>query len=315
MHAAGQPMRRDLLRGLAAAACAAALGAGCEKTGASAGRLELVWGDRGNRPGHLQKPRAIAADANDRLYVADMTDRIQVFSADGDFLDYWRLPAFDVDGPTGLAIDADGNLLVADTHFYRVLVYSPSGRELARIGGTPGSEPGQFGYVRDVARHPDGRIYTCESGDQDRVQILSPHGAYLGQFGVKGHEPGEFYRPEALVFDAQARLFVCDSCNHRVQVFSDAGELMDIWGEPGSELGQLRYPYDLTLTPDGSVCVCEWGNNRIQKFTPAGRSLGAWGRPGRAPGELNYPWGLAADRHGRIHVADSSNHRVQRIVL
>ena len=89
---------------------------------------ELVWGIHGTKPGWLHKPRVAAFDASDHLYVADLTDRIQVFDRDGKFLRGWRTPDFNVDGPSGLTVDRYGRLLVADTHFYRVLVYSPRGR-------------------------------------------------------------------------------------------------------------------------------------------------------------------------------------------
>src|SRR6202044_3312561 len=83
---------------------------------------ELVWGVHGVKPGPLHKPRAAAFDAEDHLYLADLTDRIQVFDRDGRFLRGWRTPDFNVDGPSGLTVDRYGRLLVSDTHFYRVLV-------------------------------------------------------------------------------------------------------------------------------------------------------------------------------------------------
>ena len=78
----------------------------------------------GSSPGWLHKPRVAAFDAQDHLYLADLTDRIQVFDRDGKYLRGWRTPEFNVDGPSGLTVDRYGRLLVADTHFYRVLVYS-----------------------------------------------------------------------------------------------------------------------------------------------------------------------------------------------
>lgn len=308
--------RRQALAVLATGASALALGCGCSKAArADAGTLQLVWGDRGNRPGHLQKPRAVVTDQQDRLYIADMTDRIQVFSADGEFLNYWRLPAFNVDGPTGLMFDNDGNLMVADTHFYRLLFYSPDGEFLGKIETTQGTELGQFGYVRDIAQDKDGFLYTCEYGEVDRIQVISPEHEFVRQWGGHGYEPGEFYRPEGLAFDRAGRLFVADCANHRVQVFETSGKLVDIWGKDGPELGELRYPQDLSFDSQGNLYIVEWGNCRVQKFTPDGKSLGAWGGRGSAAGKLNNPWALTVDTHDRVHVADSENHRFQRIVL
>src|SRR4051812_26073866 len=84
---------------------------GCD--GISGSRPELVWGIHGTRPGWLHKPRAAAFDDQGRIYLADLTDRIQAFDRDGKFLRSWRTPDFNVDGPSGLTVDRLGRLLVA----------------------------------------------------------------------------------------------------------------------------------------------------------------------------------------------------------
>ncbi len=309
--------RREVLSLVGAGACALAFGtAGCSRApSANAGKLELVWGDRGNRPGHLQKPRGAVVDENDRVYITDQTDRIQVFSTDGEFLKCWRLPAFDVDGPTGLGIDNDGNLMVADTHFFRILFYTPEGELVRKFETTQGTALGQFGYVRDIVQDADGFFYTCEFGEFDRIQVISPAGEFVRQWGSQGNEPGQFYRPEGVALDGKGRLFVADSANHRIQIFETSGKLVDAWCREGTELGELRYPHDLAFDSRGDLYVCEWGNCRVQKFSPAGKSLGACGGPGSRPGKLSFPWALALDRLDRVHVADSENHRFQRIVM
>lgn len=309
--------RRQAIGLMAGGTCALVAGAsGCSNAArADAGKLELVWGDRGNRPGHLQKPRAVVTDSQDRLYIADMTDRIQVFSADGEFLNHWRLPAFNVDGPTGLMFDNAGRLMIADTHFFRLLFYTPEGELVTKIETTQGTDLGQFGYVRDMAQDKDGFLYTCEYGEFDRIQVISPDHEFVRQWGGHGYEPGEFYRPEGLAFDREGRLFVADCANHRIQIFETSGKLVDIWGKDGSELGDLLYPQDLSFDSRWNLFVVEWGNCRVQKFSPTGKSLGAWGGRGRAPGKLNNPWALTVDTNDRVHVADSENHRFQRILL
>jgi DNA-binding beta-propeller fold protein YncE len=277
---------------------------------------EQVWGIHGTKPGWLHKPRVAAFDASDRLYVADLTDRIQVFDREGHYLRGWRTPEFNVDGPSGLTIDRLGRLLVADTHFYRVLVYSREGELLFKIGdGVQGSTPGRFGYPTDVVIDRAGNFYVAEYGENDRIQVFSPDGTWLRQWGGHGRAPGEFLRPRALAIDDADRIYVADSCNHRIQVFDATGKLLKMWGTRGAEPGQLSYPYDLALGPDRTLYVCEYGNHRVQKFTIDGASVGCWGQSGRGPGELFNPWALAVDGQGAVSVIDSNNHRVQRFRL
>ena len=293
---------------------------GCVPTGPSTGQLEQVWGRPGRTEGRLQKPRAIAISRDDELYVVDMTARIQVFSLDGEYLRGWQTPEFDNGKPSGLSFDLEGNLLVADTHYFRMLVYTSQGELLENriIGGECGEGPGQFYFVTDAVQDSRGNYYIAEYGDYDRIQKFSPDGQFLMQWGSHGDGPGHFMRPNNLVVDEHDWIWVADSCNHRIQVFdtsSGRAELVKMWGEQGKELGQLSYPYDLVLDGQGHVYVAEFGNHRVQKFTLAGKSVGSWGTVGRRDGELYQPWALAQDSLGRIHVLDTYNHRVQRIRL
>src|SRR5438046_772594 len=106
-------------------------GCGSRSEPQSTGSLEKVWGGRGLGPGLFQKPRALAIDAEDRLYIVDMTARIQVFTRDGEYLHSWQTPESKNGRPTGMSFDREGNLCVADTHYFRMLVYTPGGKLLA----------------------------------------------------------------------------------------------------------------------------------------------------------------------------------------
>jgi len=298
----------------AVAALAVLLG-GCIDSSGTSAKPELVWGQQGLTPGALQKPRAIAIDANDEIYLVDMTARIQVYDVDGKFLRGWRTPEAKNGRPTGLSIAKSGRVLVPDTHYYRVLVYEPDGSPVddATLGGDMGSGPGQFGWVTDVVEDSAGNFYVSEYGENDRIQKFSRDGEFLLQWGGVGEELGQFRRPQSLAIDDQDHVWVADSCNHRIQIFDSEGKLIGHWGEEGSAPGKLYYPYGIALDGKGRVYVCEYGNHRVQKFTLDGKSLGCWGTHGREPGQLHNPWAIALDSHGRLHVLDSSNHRVQRI--
>ena len=290
---------------------------GCRRSAATDSPPEKVWGRLGGGDGQFSKPRALAIDAEDRLYIVDMTARIQVFDADGNFIRGWQTPEYAHGRPTGLTIAPDGNLLVADTHYYRILTYTPKGELLAdrTLGGTMGPGPGEFGFVTDAVRDAEGNYYVSEYGEYDRIQKFTPEGKFVLQWGGHGSEPGQFLRPQHLELDSQGQLWVADACNHRIQIFDSEGKLVRMWGAQGSAPGQLSYPYCLILDGDGHVYISEFGNNRVQKFTLDGESLACWGKEGRRPGQLFNPWAIVLDSRGRLHVLDSNNHRVQRIVL
>jgi hypothetical protein len=277
---------------------------------------ELVWGRRGVQGGDLVKPRAVAIDAKDRLYLVDWTARIQVYDRDGQFLGHtWTTPDYRNGRPSGLSIDRDGNLLVSDSHYHCLRIYSPEGKLLRTLGGEAGTGPGQLSYVSDALQDEDGFYYIAEFGENQRITKLDAAGKFVMCWGSPGSEPGQFARIRALALGPDGYLYAADACNHRIQVFTRTGQLVRMWGTPGNLPGQLSYPYDLAFAPGPNryLYVVEYGNCRVQKFTPEGESLGCWGGPGREPGRLCSPWALVVDSRGRVHVIDSENHRVQRI--
>jgi streptogramin lyase len=280
------------------------------------GKPELVWGKRGVLPGQLVKPRAIAIDSKDHLYLVDWTARIQGYDRDGKFLGYsWTPPDYRNGRPSGLSIDKDDNVVVSDSHYHCVRIYSPDGKLLKTIGGQAGTEPGQLSYISDCLRDKDGNFYIAEFGDNQRITKLDPSGEFVKCWGSPGSEVGQFARIRAMTLGPDGNLYLADACNHRIQVFTTDGTLVRCWGEPGTGPGQLSYPYDLAfgIGPDPALYVVEYGNNRVQKFTRFGESLGTWGKAGREAGCLCNPWALGVDSRGRVHVVDSENDRVQRI--
>jgi hypothetical protein len=288
---------------------------GCDTDRNSIGTLQAIWGRRGISDGRLQKPRAMAIDRNDRIYIVDMTARIQVFTPEGDFLYKWQTPDHQFGKPTGLSIGNHGEILVANTHYYEVLIYSPEGKLVNRIGGTKGSKPGEFGLVTHAVQDSHDNYYIAEYGEYDRIQKFSPEGKFILQWGGHGSDPGQFIRPQKMAVDSQDHIWVADACNHRVQIFDTEGKLLQIWGKEGDKPGELYYPYDIVLAKDGTVYVCEFGNHRVQRFTRDGRSLGCWGREGRQEGELFNPWALVLDSKGLVYVLDTNNHRVQVVKM
>lgn len=298
---------------LLVAALAGSLAAGCDQAVGAAvadhAPVQVIGGS-GNRDGRFVKCRAVTVDASGTSYIIDRTGRIQVFDADGNYLRGWAIPDISKGTPEDVEIDRKGNLLVTDTHFARILVYSPDGVLLRQWGGW-GKEPGQFIYPVGLATDADNHVYVAEYGGNDRIQKFDEQGNLITVWGAFGEAEGQFQRPEDLCVDAQGRVFVADSCNHRIQVFTGEGKFLAAWGTVGDGAGAMRYPYDVECDGSGGLVVCEYGNHRVQQFSVEGRPGRTWGAVGFGVRQLNFPWDLAVGSDGSVYVADTQNHRVQ----
>ncbi len=299
----------------------ASLGAGCVPQFGVDRRPEMVWGKRGlSTPGKLLTPRAMTISPTDELYIVDKSGRIQVYNANGDYLRGWRTPMIKQGKPTGLGWGVQGDLLVADTHYFRVLHYSSLGElnQPRTIGGEHGDEPGQFHFVTDVVQNAQGTYFVGQYGQIDQIQEFDPQGQYVRRWGSTGSQPGQFSRPQGLLVDEQGLLWVADACNHRLQVFDVSGsepQLVHSFGSPGHGPGQLQYPYGIVFDTDGTLLVAEYGNHRVQRFSRDGQSIECWGGPGTEEGQFRSPWALILDSKRKLYVLDTGNDRVQRFQL
>ncbi len=276
-------------------------------------KVEII-GTRGVGVGEFNKPRSVAVDHDDNIYVVDMTGRVQKFSPDGQFLLLWQMPQTTLGKPKGMGRDKDGNVIVIEPHYQRINVFSTAGK-LIEQWGEHGTNAGQLIMPRAVAINSHGNFLIPEYTVVDRVQEFSPGGKKLFQvIGHTGVENGLFDRPEGICVDAADNIYVADSCNHRIQVFSPEGKWLRTFGKAGHGVGELSYPYDVRVDKTGLEFVCEFENSRIQVFDGKGQSLEIIGGPGAAVGEFSNPYAMALDSHGDLYVADSQNHRVQKFV-
>ncbi len=169
----------------------------------------------------------------------------------------------------------------------------------------------------DIALGMDDDIYVLNRTTErqvlgHRVCRLNIREEFLGDFGQRGEEDGQFIWALSVAAHPDGRVFVCDEWLNRVTIFSREGAYLGKWGEKGSGDGQLNGPAGLVFEADGNLLVADGENHRIQRFTPDGRFLAAWGGFGDGDGQLNYPWGVTVDGEGSVYVADWRNDRIQK---
>ena len=268
-----------------------------------------IAGGAGYSDSYFMTPRAI--DANEEIIVViDKTGRLQRFLPTGEFQSSWDLELSGTGYPTGVSIDSDGNIWIADTHQHRVLVLDSEGNTEMTFGEY-GTEDGQFLYPTDIAFGTEGEVYVSEYGGNDRISIFDKGGTFVQSIGAHGDGRNEFRRPQSIAVDSNTgNLYVADSGNHRIVVLKSDGEVIKIISEVGRERAQLLYPYGILIDTPDTFLVCEFGNNRLQRFSMAGDSIGTWGSAGSEIGLLRTPWGVATTKKG-IVIADTGNNRLQ----
>ena len=291
-----------------------ALISGCSKGGlGSTGRF-TAWGSAGRRNGQFVQPRGIGVHRGE-VYVVDTTGRIQVFDLEGNYLRQWSTLESENGTPTDVAFDLKGNVIIPDTHYSRILEYSPQG-ELLKQWGEYGTGEQQFIYPTGVAIDKEGNYFISEYGTgAERVHVFDNERRFIRQWGTHGEAPGQFNRAMGISIGPDGNVYVADTTNHRIQCFAPGGEFVRTIGEAGSGPGQIKFPYHADISPDGSVFVCEYGNHRVSRFAADGRFIQTIGSPGRNPGQFNGPRGIACSAGSAVYVADTDNHRVQRIRL
>lgn len=287
-----------------------ALTGGCTPGGPSGDPHFQTWGRQGRRFGEFLRPRAIGVHQGE-VYVIDTTGRVQVFGEDGSFRRYWSIPESDNGTPTAITFHENGRVIIPDTHYSRVLEYSPDG-ELLDQWGQYGTGEDAFIYPTGVAIGADGAYYVSEYGTgAERVHVFDAGHRFLRQWGSHGEGTGQFNRAMAIGITTAQELVVADTANHRVQCFDTAGTHVRTIGSAGTGPGQLKFPHDLSVGPDDCVYCAEYGAHRISRFSAGGEFLQCYGSAGREPGQFDAPRGVAVSENNRVYVADTDNHRIQ----
>uniref|UniRef100_A0A7N6ADA8 RING-type E3 ubiquitin transferase n=1 Tax=Anabas testudineus TaxID=64144 RepID=A0A7N6ADA8_ANATE len=158
----------------------------CIQVFSNDGQFKMRFGVRGRSPGQLQRPTGVTVDMNGDIVVADYDNRwVSIFSSDGKFkvrsqaLYLFMYSVYSADGeflfkfgshgegngqfnaPTGVAVDANGNIIVADWGNSRIQVFDSTGSFLSYINTSADPLYGPQG----LALTSDGHVAVADSGN------------------------------------------------------------------------------------------------------------------------------------------------------
>jgi DNA-binding beta-propeller fold protein YncE len=195
-----------------------------DRTALCVAMLDAAAGKKVREVAITGEPNGLALSADGKtLYVtANNSHRVVAFDRKGKATGGWGgdgNKAGEFKYPGTIALDASGNVVVADIMNARVQVFDPAGAPTAEIGGL-GANPGNFLRPKGVAVAPDGRIFVSDSYF-GLVQVCGADGAFAGVLAVGG-EPVKFEAPTGLAF-AGNRLFVTDMLAGKVLAFDVEG--------------------------------------------------------------------------------------------
>jgi YYY domain-containing protein len=296
----------------------------------------------GANPGQFNLPRGITRDTAGNFYVADtQNERIEKFDKDGKWLASIGSKGGDKSqfnpysdtavgtGPGGLAVDAAGNIYVADTWNHRIQKFDKDGNFVTSWGGfinladtTAAGDPDaktKFYGPRGVAIGPDGNIYVTDTGNK-RVAIFKPDGTFVREIssGVTPakfnaqypyNKDGEMNEPIGLAVDKQGNVYVAEANNHRIEKFDNTGKYTAQWPIPAGmwSPGPYMEPF-MAFDGQGNLYVTAPTGKAVLKYDPTGKLLGQATSSGTTA--LQLPTGIWADADGTVYVVDTNANTV-----
>ena len=214
-------------------------------------------------------------------------------------------------GPSGIAVNRQGDIAVADYYGHCVFVFNKEGNCLQQIG-KEGTDPGQFKNPNGVSFLNNNEILIADQSNNRIQHINIQTGSVVKTFGKKGERKGHFKTPLSICLDDTERVVVTELSNNRVQVMSKEGKALFTIGDSGPE--KLSTPYSC-IPYKNIFLVTERDNHVIKAFDASNTFLYKFGEKGNQDGQFNSPRGMCLGGSDNLLVCDYFNDRVQQFSL
>ena len=250
--------------------------------------------------------------------------------------------------PSAVAVDAQGNVYIADSVNRRIRKVDTSGNITTAAGNgiccTPTGDTGpatnaQVGTPYGIAVDSSGNLYFSDISNHI---VRKVNGAGIittvagnGSSGYSGDSgpatSAKLYYPYGLAPDSNGNLFIADSYNQRIRQVDTNGIITTVAGNgtccysgdgTAATNARLAYPFGVAVDASGVLYIADTSNERIRKVSASGiittvAGNGNFGFAGDNGGALNAqfrsPEGVALDANGNLYICDTANNRIRTV--
>ncbi|GAA4453549.1 hypothetical protein GCM10023189_18770 [Nibrella saemangeumensis] len=318
-------------------------------------------GDGGNATqATLNGPVGVALDIDGNMFISDINNgRIRKVNTSGiistvagggtTLADGIEATTAKLQSPSGIALDATGNLFIADQVNNRIRKVNPSGI-ISTVAGSAPFTPGFSGdggsatsvrlfYPIGLAVDEAGNVFFADYGNE-RIRMVNTSGI-ISTIAGGGSSTGDetaatsvsLAGPTAVAINGTGRLLIAELDNNRIRRFTIGGIISTVAGNGSTTFGGdggsavetiLNSPVAIAADAAGNFFIADGANNRIRKVnvsdgtisTVAGTgSATASGDGGSALNAGLRPSGLAFDAAGNLYIAERFNHRIRKVTI
>jgi sugar lactone lactonase YvrE len=245
-------------------------------------------------------------------------------------------------GPTGVAVDALGNIFVADfgNHTIRKIATTGAVTLFAGVSGNSGNNNAvipatatanainpRFNNPAGLAIDIAGNVYVADYGNNliRKISVVdgtisTVAGKSLGNVDGVG-TAASLNGPRAIAIDGAGNLFVADANNNTIRKIDLTGSVTTFAGtgkagnaDGSGKAASFNHPSGITIDTNGNLFVADAGNNLVRKITPAGVVTSVAGSGySTLVTPFNGPSAVLADNAGNVYVANTLGNLIQVI--